>query len=172
MSKFVKNSRSTPDLRLFAEDVKAKGDRPRMLHRHFNGASIDFLPFEPPQLTATQVMQLSLKPPSEPSKLHLLIRVGRWSEIRDNYNFKPKNRNNSATITRSLSMSLLKASFADPAQQLLLRDEYGRTPLFLSLRRRVSPKTGLIKAPPMMFQNYLVDPIDKLRSKRSQIKGL
>jgi len=46
-----------------------------------------------------------------------------------------------------LSRSLPKASFANPAQQLLLRDEYGRTPLFLSLRRRVSPKTGLIKAP-------------------------
>jgi hypothetical protein len=143
----MKNSLSTPDLKLFADDVKGKSDRPRIQHRHSNGASIDFLPFELPQLTTTQVMQLSLKPPSEPSKLHLLIRVGRWSEIRENYNFRPKNRKNSATITRSLSMSLLKASFADPAQQLLLRDEYGRTPLFLSLRRRVSPKTGLIKAP-------------------------
>jgi hypothetical protein len=77
MSKFMENSLSTPDLKLFADDVKDKSDRPRIQHRHPNGASIDSLPFELPQLTTTQVMQLSLKPPSEPSKLHLLIRIGR-----------------------------------------------------------------------------------------------
>lgn len=154
MTKLKKTSRSTPDLKLFVEDSKARSDRPRVLHRDSHGPSTEIFPFELPQLTTTQVMQLSLKPPGEPSKLHLLIRVGKWSEIRENYNLKPKSRKHS-TLTRSLSVTLLKASFVDPTHQLLLRDEYGRTPLFLSLRRRVSPKTGLIKAPPDLIFDIL-----------------
>ncbi len=130
------------------KDAKAnRSDRMRVPEKESNRDLNDLFPFEQPQFSTSQVMQLPLRPPCEPSKLHLLIRTGRWLEIKQNYSFKSKNSKTNATITRSLSMSLLKSSIPDPAAQLLLRDEYGRTPLFLILRRRVSLKAGLIKAP-------------------------
>lgn len=96
----------------------------------------------------SQIMQLSLSPPSNSSQLHVLIQEQKWIEIKLHFKLKSKKEKGSNITKNSLFRKFeKKTTSSNLAAQLLLRDEHGRTPLFLILRRRASDNLGLERAP-------------------------
>jgi len=113
----------------------------------------DSLAYNRPLFSSVQVMQLTESSPNEATQLHLMILEGQWSRIAQAFNFTSKNSTDNVCLSSSLKDSSLKASMTrtwrmlSSHNSLIQRDEFGRTPLFLILRRREVPNAGLKKAP-------------------------
>lgn len=113
----------------------------RELHQDWRNATFQ-------RHTALQIMQLSYSPSSNPSQLHILIDDQKWLELKLHFKLNSKKGSGSHCIKNSLLRKpVAKLASSNTSAQFLLRDEHGRTPLFLILRRRASDNLGLERAP-------------------------
>jgi hypothetical protein len=98
-------------------------------------------------ISAEQVMQLPVNPPSKSTEVHVLIRRREWTHVRVLLNVPRLSDRASSTATSSSSSTTKRkssssSSSASLQKALLQRDELGRTPLHLILHRRSISQTG------------------------------